>query len=90
MNINKALWKARVVGFLSEAGTLLALTIVGVLGSPQFLALLTTNFGKGLLGSVLVLVVSGGVKHLQNLKTIKAARERFGSLEQSDEPLILL
>ena len=90
MNINKELIKARVMGFTTEAGAIIVLIVLKLLVSPEFLEVVTEHFGTGLLGSIILLLLSGGVKHLLNLKTLEKAKERFGRIEDSEEPIILI
>jgi len=61
----------RLKGFAYEIGGLFLTAFVGVLLSPEFLTLVQNNAGTGLTGSVIVLVVSGLLKHLRNLKVAK-------------------
>lgn len=65
---------------------LLGLLITGVLAflaSADFQALVASHFGETLTASLILLVVSGGVKHLRNLLVIK----QFGG--EGERPTLL-
>lgn len=69
--INSELWSIRIKSFLYEAGSVILTAVCGVLVSDDFSNLLTEHFGEGLIVSVVLLLISGGVKHLRNLQVIK-------------------
>lgn len=71
--------QARVVAFAYEAGTIIVLAICTALISPEFAAAVTANFGDGVTGSLILLVVSGVVKHVRNLNVIKNAEDLGGT-----------
>ena len=61
----------RVKSFVYEAGSFLAVALIGALASPEFLAIIQANAGEGIFGSLVVLAFTGLVKHLRNLKVAK-------------------
>jgi len=61
----------RIKSFFIELGSLVGISLLGVLFSPPFQALLQTYTGESFFGSMIFLVVMGGVKHLRNLNLIK-------------------
>ena len=69
--MNKELIALRVKSFLFELGSLVGVGLVGVFLSPEFQALVTTHAGTGVVGSLIVLVVTGLVKHVRNIKLSK-------------------
>lgn len=79
----------RVKAFATEVGTLLAVTLLGVLSSAEFTTLITTHFGEGMVGTIGVLVVSGIVKHLMNIRAIKDYQS-FGGANSPARPPILI
>lgn len=72
-------WKS----FLYESLSLVLTAVVGVLVSPEFQALVTAHFGESVVGGVILLVVTGVVKHLRNKKVLK----NIGSI---DNPKVLI
>jgi len=86
--------QARVVAFLYEAGTIVGLAIIAALASPEFAAVITSHFGDGVTGSLVLLFVSGAVKHIRNLKVVSDA-EDLGSASTDGgtirrEPIVLI
>lgn len=87
------LLKARLVAFLYEAGTLVVLAICGALVSPEFSAAVTTHFGDGITGSLILLSVSGVVKHVRNMKVLAESGSDLGSTDggvTSRKPVVLI
>lgn len=72
---------ARLVAFMYEASTLVVMAFIGVLVSPEFLDLIAKHFGEGLLGSFLVLAITGIVKHVRNISVANS----LGSIEQTEK-----
>ena len=70
----------RVKAFLFEALALVATGIFAVLMSPEFSSLVTSHWGSSFTTSLILLSVSGAVKHLSNLSAIKKA-ESLGAAE---------
>lgn len=60
------LLKTRLISFGYEFGTLIAAAITGVLLSPEFAQLVQAHFTEGTVASVILLVVTGTVKHIRN------------------------
>lgn len=87
--MNTTLIKARLISFGYEAGTLAVSAILGMLVSPQFATVLQANFGEGMATSIILLVVSGTVKHIRNLKVIKSMTLGT-SRGESGEPFVLI
>ena len=73
--MNTNLLKIRVTSFAYEAGSLIAVALLGVLVSSDFQQLITAHFGDTFLTSAALLVITGVVKHLRNLQTLK----KFGA-----------
>ncbi len=65
------LLKVRAISFAYEAGSMFLIVFIGVLGSPEFSSIITANFGDTIYGGLILLVVSGIVKHLRNLVVIE-------------------
>ncbi len=65
--MNSNLIKARLIAFFYEAGTLIVLGVLGVLSSPEFAQAVTNHFGESVGGSLILLAVSAGVKHVRNM-----------------------
>lgn len=83
--------QARLVAFAYEAGTIIVLALCTALVSPEFAAAVTSNFGDGVTGSLILLVVSGVVKHVRNLNVIK--NTDLGSTDGGTykrEPVVLI
>lgn len=53
-----------------ELGSLAGTALIGVLMSAEFRSLVTEHFGESLVGSLIMLIVIGGVKHLRNMKVL--------------------
>jgi len=70
--------KVRVTAFIYEAGTLICLGILGVLGSPEFAALIDTHFGDTVWAGIIALVVTGIVKHARNAMVLGNAKKLAG------------
>jgi len=85
--MTKELLKARAIGFAYEAGTLLLLAVVGALASEEMRGLITQYAGSGLAGTAGLLILTGLVKHLRNLKVLK---NRELGAEGSDKPIVLI
>ena len=88
-NINTQLIKTRFISFAYEACTLLGTALLAALSSPDMRALITEHWGTGLAGTVGILILMEGVKHLRNLKVLKD-RQIGGKKEDRDEPIILI
>lgn len=88
-DLKTALWKVRIIGFFRDTGILVAFTVVGVLNSPQFMDILNEHLGGTVLGSMVILGITGFASHLWNIKTIKKAKEKFGA-EGPREPIVLI
>lgn len=86
--MNYELLKLRAVAFGYEAASLFLSVFVAVLASPDFAALVTTHFGDTVLGGVLLLVLTGLVKHLRNLDVIKKAE--VGGDNNESQPFYLI
>ncbi len=69
--MNRELIDLRIKSFMWEAASLLGTALATVLLSPEFRELIMTHFGQGVMGSVIVLVVIGIVKHVRNLNIAK-------------------
>lgn len=63
--------KIRVVSFLMEAGVYLLGTLLTALVSPAFQQIVTEHYGTGIVATVILLTVTGVVKHLRNLAVLK-------------------
>lgn len=87
--MNTDLIKARLVSFAYEAGTLIASSVLGVFVSPDFAALVQAHFGVGMTTSLILLIVTGAVKHLRNLKVLKDAGLGAGRSVESAGPLLI-
>ena len=87
--MDKSLIKARIISFGYEAGTLIAVAIVGALASPEMRELIGTHAGSGFFGTVAMLVLMEVVKHLRNLKVIKNS-ELGATLNGIKKPVILI
>lgn len=78
----------RIQSFVVEAGTviggLLLAALIEALQSNVFTQLVTDHWGTGLVASFILMFVSGGVKHLKNLKAIK----KLGSADNDNVILI--
>ena len=72
------LLKIRAISFFYGFASLVGLAIVGVLVSPEFVALIKAHFGSGIFTSLLLLLVPELVKHLRNLSTIKKLGAKEG------------
>lgn len=68
------LLKVRVISFLYSLAGMLLSAILGILSSPGFAELVQENFGSGVLGMFVLLVVSESLKHLRNLNVVKTAK----------------
>lgn len=80
--------KARVLSFSYSLATLVGLSIIGVLTSPDFSALVQQHFGDGASSMLILLVVSEGVKHVRNLKVLKDAERSVGG--EGGKPVVLI
>lgn len=60
----------RLKAFALQALGLIVSALLGVLVSADFSALVTANFGETVLGSIILLAISGLVNHLRNLMVI--------------------
>jgi len=65
------LLRVRAISFMYEVGSMLLIVLVGVLGSEEFSNIITNNFGDTIYGGLILLIVSGIVKHLRNTMVIK-------------------
>lgn len=63
--------KIRVKSFFVELTVLIGAGLGGVLLSPEFLGLVTKHFGDTALVGLGMLVLTGVVKHLINLRAVK-------------------
>lgn len=81
---------ARVIAFLYEAGTLIVLAVLGVLVSPEFQSVVTSHFGDSVTASLIMLAVTGLVKHVRNLSALKKAEEQLGSTDEARRSVILI
>lgn len=80
----------RVKGFIYEAGTMLVLAVLAALTSPDFQALVTQHFGESLTSSIILLAVSGIVKHVRNVLTLNAAADTLGSFREAKQHVTLI
>lgn len=87
--MNFDLIKTRIVAFLYEAGVMIALSILGYLASQDFANLVTQNFGESIVGSLILLGVSGIVKHLRNLSVLKKY-DTLGAANGERKPPVLI
>jgi hypothetical protein len=87
--MNSVLLQIRAKAFFAEAGTLFLVAIVAALSSPQFSEIVTTHFGESLMGSAILLVANGLVKHFVNVRTMKTQADKVGANRESD-PFVLI
>ena len=73
--MNFELLKVRATSFLYEAGALVLVGVLGVLSSPEFAAVIMKHFGDTVMGSMILLVVMGIVKHVRNVVVLGKRRE---------------
>ena len=69
--MDSQLWQVRLQAFGLEALSLVGSALGAVLLSEDFRLLVTTHFGESVTASIILLVVTGGVKHLRNIKALK-------------------
>jgi hypothetical protein len=81
--------KTRVISFVYEAGTLIALAIISALSSADMKEVITEHFGAGIAGTFAVLVLTGIVKQIRNVRVLKE-RSLGGIREGSIEPITLI
>ena len=72
------LLKVRLQAFGWELLSIVIMSIGGLLTSDAFRELVTKHFGETLTASLILLAVTGGVKHLRNLKVLA----KLGSTEK--------
>ena len=78
--MSSELWSVRVKAFAYE---LLAVVVTGgvtYLSSTDFSNIVNTHFGGTIIGTLILLVVSAGIKHLRNVAIIG----RVGSTEHTN------
>lgn len=83
------LLKVRVTAFIYEAGTLIVAGVIGVLASPEFSELISTHFGDTIFGTLVLLVVTGIVKHFRNTVVLGNA-QRVGARGGTSAPFHLI
>lgn len=79
----------RLKSFVAEAAVMVLAGLVTVLASPEFSALVVEHFGDVWGGGVGLLVLTGLVKHLVNLKTLKDYENRLGSADGNEPPVLI-
>lgn len=77
--MNDQLWNVRVKSFGFSLLGLAITSLLGFLVSEDFATLVKTNFGEGLTGTLVLLLVTESVKHLRNL----AVTKKLGSSAES-------
>jgi hypothetical protein len=73
------LWNTRIKSFLLSLGSLLLTGLVGVLVSDDFKNLVQEYAGSSVTGTIVMLLLSEGIKHLRNKIVIGKAIKTFGS-----------
>ena len=68
--MSSELWSVRVKAFAYELLAVVLSGSVAYLSSADFSSLVDTHFGGTILGTLILLVVSGGLKHLRNLTVV--------------------
>lgn len=76
----------RLKSFAYQAGSLIAVAVIGVLASPEFLELVQEAAGNGIIGALAVLLIPELVKHLRNLQVLKKAE--LGG--EGDDDIVLI
>lgn len=87
--MNTQLIKARLISFGWSILSLVGTTIAGVLLSPDFAALVTQNFGQGVVSTLILLAVTELVKHVRNVQVLKSAEASFGSAHGSENVILI-
>jgi len=77
--MNYELLKARAISFSWSVLSLVGTTLVAMLVSPEFVALVTQHFGEGVTGSLILMAVTELVKHFRNVRVLGKATRYFGS-----------
>lgn len=77
MAMDFELIKVRAIAFLYQAGSFIALAVIGALISPEFRDIVTQHAGDGTIGFIILSAFDAAVKHVRNLQVIKTA-ERVG------------
>lgn len=81
----------RMKSFITEAGVLVLVGVIGIISSDAFAALMVAHFGELWGGGVGVLIVSGIVKHLMNLRALQKYQDYIGGEKDvAPQPLILI
>lgn len=79
----------RLKAFVAEAGVMVLAGLVTVLASSEFSALVVEHFGQIWGGGIGLLVLNGLVKHLMNLKALKDYKNRLGSADENEPPVLI-
>lgn len=81
--------KVRIISFGWECLSFFGTALIAALASPEFSAIITAHFGETILGSLVLLAVSGLVKHLRNMRALAVAGRRFGSSRALEEVTLI-
>lgn len=68
--MSSELWNVRVKAFGYELLAVIVSGAIAYLTSADFSSLVNTHFGGTILGTLILLIVSAGIKHLRNLAVI--------------------
>lgn len=79
----------RVKSFATEAGVMLLLGVISMLQSEAFADLVIEHFGEVWGGGLGLLITSGIVKHLLNIKAIKDHEKRLGTISETEPPVLI-
>ena len=81
--------KVRITAFLHEAGVMLLSGVIALFASEQFSALIMEHFGTTVAGSLMILVLNAGVKHMRNLKVMKEYDRLGAGIGENPKPIII-